>query len=302
MEASPLVTAVVTTCKRKTEIVERALKSVAGQTYKNLEIILVNDFPEDKALSKELEALCGSFERKVIYAPVKRNSGSNAARNLGAALSNGVFIAFLDDDDEWLPEKIELQAEKMSDESVGIVYSNIWIDSEKTHTKSLRFNMESPEGDLYSSLFHDNIIGSTSFPLIRKRAFDEVGGFDETVPALQDMELWLRITRKYKAVYINKPLGVYYFTAGDRISAHPERRISGYEKIYEQHREFLLNHKSERAAFDLQGVTLYVNNRSFRHALKLWAEAVKLKPLSLKNNIYCAVKIVVRFFIKPKIV
>ena len=169
MKEKPIVTAVLTTYKRPVEIVGRALKSVVEQTYEELEIILVNDFPEDEKLSKELIGLCRGFERNVVYLPMKKNSGANAARNYGAGVSKGAFIAFLDDDDEWSPEKIELQMQKMTDDNIGIVYCNTWINSEKSHSIKPRFKNAKPEGNIYPVLFGKNVVGSTSFPLIRKR-------------------------------------------------------------------------------------------------------------------------------------
>ncbi len=302
MKEKPIVTAVLTTYKRPVEIVGRALKSVVEQTYEELEIILVNDFPEDEKLSKELIGLCRGFERNVVYLPMKKNSGANAARNYGAGVSKGAFIAFLDDDDEWSPEKIELQMQKMTDDNIGIVYCNTWINSEKSHSIKPRFKNAKPEGNIYPVLFGKNVVGSTSFPLIRKKAFDEVGGFNETMPALQDMELWLRIAQSYTVKYIHKPLGTYYFYIGDRISSHSDRRIAGYNKIYDEHKEYLEHHKKAKAGFDILGVTLYINAGDRKYAWKLLMEAIKLAPGNIKVNLFTLIKWIIRWFVPAKIV
>ena len=302
MKEKPIVTAVLTTYKRPVEIVGRALKSVVEQTYEELEIILVNDFPEDEKLSKELIGLCRGFERNVVYLPMKKNSGANAGRNYGAGVSKGAFIAFLDDDDEWSPEKIELQMQKMTDDNIGIVYCNTWINSEKSHSIKPRFKNAKPEGNIYPVLFGKNVVGSTSFPLIRKKAFDEVGGFNETMPALQDMELWLRIAQSYTVKYIHKPLGTYYFYIGDRISSHSDRRIAGYNKIYDEHKEYLEHHKKAKAGFDILGVTLYINAGDRKYAWKLLMEAIKLAPGNIKVNLFTLIKWIIRWFVPAKIV
>ena len=261
MKEKPIVTAVLTTYKRPVEIVGRALKSVVEQTYEELEIILVNDFPEDEKLSKELIGLCRGFERNVVYLPMKKNSGANAARNYGAGVSKGAFIAFLP-----------------------------------------RFKNAKPEGNIYPVLFGKNVVGSTSFPLIRKKAFDEVGGFNETMPALQDMELWLRIAQSYTVKYIHKPLGTYYFYIGDRISSHSDRRIAGYNKIYDEHKEYLEHHKKAKAGFDILGVTLYINAGDRKYAWKLLMEAIKLAPGNIKVNLFTLIKWIIRWFVPAKIV
>ena len=302
MKEKPIVTAVLTTYKRPVEIVGRALKSVVEQTYEELEIILVNDFPEDEKLSKELIGLCRGFERNVVYLPMKKNSGANAARNYGAGVSKGAFIAFFFFFYEWSPEKIELQMQKMTDDNIGIVYCNTWINSEKSHSIKPRFKNAKPEGNIYPVLFGKNVVGSTSFPLIRKKAFDEVGGFNETMPALQDMELWLRIAQSYTVKYIHKPLGTYYFYIGDRISSHSDRRIAGYNKIYDEHKEYLEHHKKAKAGFDILGVTLYINAGDRKYAWKLLMEAIKLAPGNIKVNLFTLIKWIIRWFVPAKIV
>lgn len=302
MENIPVVSAIITTYKREPQIVGRALRSVVAQTYPNMEIILVNDCPEDGELSDNLMKLCKSFDREVKYLLMKHNSGANAARNYGAKVAQGKYIAFLDDDDTWIENKISLQVKEMKDSSVGIVYGNTWIDSEKFRTVKLHYSEKRPDGNLYSRLFKSNVIGSTSFPMIRKKSFDEVNGFNESVPALQDMELWLRIAKNYKVKYIHEPLGTYYFYVGDRISAHPEKRIMGYEIIQKNHSDFLAAHHKVKADYDRMGITIYVNGRRFKKAMSLWWEAVRFDPTNIKENAYLLLKMIIRFFLPAKIV
>ena len=300
MEERPLVTAIVTTCRRPISVVRRALVSVAEQTWKNTESFLVNDAPEDRTLAGELEKLCAEFEN-VTYLEMPRNSGANAARNFGAKQAKGEFLAFLDDDDQWAPNKLALQLTAITPEA-ALVYGNTRILMEQTGKTRLRFPNPMPEGNLYPELFRRNLIGSTSFPLIRRSVFQAVGGFDESVPALQDLELWLRIAREHPVRYVPEVLGTYHFHRGDRISAHPENRIAGFEKIFAQHREFLDAHKTAKADFAILGVTLYVNARDFRAAWRLWYQAVRLRPKALRVNGYTFIKIILRFFIPAGIV
>ena len=300
MEELPLVTAIVTTCARPVSVVRRALVSVAEQTWKNLEIFLVNDAPEDRTLAGGLEKLCAEF-KNITYLEMPRNSGANAARNFGAQRSRGEFLAFLDDDDAWAPKKLALQLTAITPEA-AIVYGNTQILMEETGKTRLRFQNPMPEGNLYPELFRRNLIGSTSFPLIRRSVFDAVGGFDESVPALQDLELWLRIAKNHPVRYVPEVLGTYHFHRGDRISAHAERRIAGYEKILALHREFLDAHKTAKADFFILGVTLHINARQFRQAWRLWYQAVRLRPGAVRVNAYTFVKIIIRLFLPAGIV
>lgn len=302
MSEKPLVTAVVTTYNRSVDIVNRALTSIVKQTYSNLEIILVNDSPENRELAGQLAQLCASYVRPVQYLAMPQNAGANPARNYGASRAKGQFIAFLDDDDEWFACKVEKQIQAFDHEKVGIVYCNTMIHSEKTHDVTMHYQKEMPEGNVFAQLFGSNIIGSTSFPMIRKKAFDEVGGFNEKMPALQDMELWLRIAQRYDAKYIAEPLGAYYFYAGERISSHPERRTNGYEQIYRQHEAYLEKNPKVLAAFDILGVTIYINARDFKTAWFHLSRAIKLAPGSIKRNGYTFIKFCIRIFIKANIV
>ena len=298
----PLITAVITTCRRSPEMVARALNSVVAQSYDNLEIILVNDFPEDKRLAAQLANTCKSFFRPVCYLEMNRNSGANAARNRGAGQASGEFLCFLDDDDEWFPNKLSEQLRLFDSADVAVVYCNTIINIEKKTKEHVHFTKPMPEGIIYDRLFEKNIIGSTSFPMIRKSAFDESGGFDEGMPAMQDLELWLRLTRKYEARYATQPLGKYYFYAGDRISSHADRRIAAYEMICEKHSGYLKTNKKAKASFNILGVTVYLNGRKFKKAISLWLEACRLFPLEIKRNAYTACKILIRFFVSPRIV
>ena len=107
LEDKPLVSVVITTYKRSPEIVGRALKSVVRQTYSNLEIFVVNDYPDDaemaEALGKTIKRIAG--KRNAHYIVVEHNGGACKARNLALTQAQGKYIACLDDDDEWLPQK-----------------------------------------------------------------------------------------------------------------------------------------------------------------------------------------------------
>lgn len=103
-----LVTAVITTYKRGVNIVERALKSIVNQTYSNLEIIVVNDYPDDSELVEKIHNTIEKYrdQRPIEYIVVERNGGACKARNIAVNRAKGDYIAFLDDDDEWLPQKL----------------------------------------------------------------------------------------------------------------------------------------------------------------------------------------------------
>ena len=302
MSENPLVSAIVTTYKRPVEIVERALQSIVAQEYKNLEIILVNDAPEDNLLAGKLKKMTNELSRKVKYIEMEHNSGACVARNRGIKESLGEFVAFLDDDDEWKSQKIKKQVDSFTDTEIGLSYCNFWINEEGKKELRIHTDKKLPEGTIFNKLFEKNYVGSSSFPMIRKSALINVGLFNSNMPALQDWELWLRIAQKCKVVYIDEPLGIYYFYKGDRISAHPDRRIKGFEIIYSQYKDYLENNRKTQACYLAEGVTFYINGKNFKKALNLYKNMMYADGTNINRNIRLLVKIVIRFFSPAKIV
>ena len=114
-----LVSAVITACNRNIDILERAVKSVANQTYPHIEIIVVDDSSSKAPGRKEIEQyLTSKYDLRYIRHP--KTLGACAARNTGLSVSKGSYIAYLDDDDEWLPTKIERQLTGFTDKSIAL--------------------------------------------------------------------------------------------------------------------------------------------------------------------------------------
>lgn len=244
----PLVSAIITTYKRPSFLIERALKSVLEQTYENMEIILVDDNDKDDAYMKANMEMAQGYPQ-IKYYRHKVNQGACAARNTGLKHASGEYVAFLDDDDEWLPEKTEKQISVFTSKEIGIVYCRGYVITESgTGTETSRYLSNIPF--LISPTFHDlllqDVIGSTSQPMIRKKCLDECGGFLVSLPARQDYELWLRISRNYKVVGINEPLFKYHVYEGEQITKSPLKAAVGNEIIYNQYKEDFKSYKEAR--------------------------------------------------------
>lgn len=297
------VTAVITTYKRPAQMLERALKSAINQTYQDMDIIVVNDYPEDLCLVDEIGRMIDSHrdERKIQYIVVSKNGGACRARNMAVAAIDSKYIAFLDDDDEWLPEKIEKQisvAERHPE--AAIVYCNAYMQVDGQSNRSLRFDEEQPSGDIFYDVIAKNIIGSCTFPLIRADALRAVEGFREDMPALQDWELYLRILKHGSAVYIHEPLAVYYFYDGERISTNSTKRIDAYEKIHEEFDGDIGTNKKSASAFYLMGTYFYSLNLEKRKAFSYYVRGVKNDPANVKRNVKDFFRMAGRGIVKTK--
>lgn len=301
--SEPLVTAVITTYKRKPEVVKRALNSIIEQTYNNIEIFVINDCPADKKLVKELRKMIveSSRNRRVNYIVVENNGGACKARNIAIEKATGKYFACLDDDDEWLPEKIELQVQALEKQNgAAIAYCNAILRYVNQGKDVTRFVEKQKEGDIYFEQIEKNNIGSCSFPMFRTDVLKEVGGFDINMPALQDWELYLRVLKKYKAVYVHKPVAIYYFYDGERISANSQNRVVAFENIHQKIIKDLENNTKSASSFYMMGTYFYSLNDDMKKAKEYYILGVKSNPYKLKRNIKVFLKMIGRRFIKTK--
>ena len=194
----PRVSAIIPTYNRKA-FVREAVASVLDQTYGDYELIVVDDGSEDGT-----EEALQHYDEKLQFV-YQANQGVSVARNHGLALAQGEFIAFLDSDDLWLPEKLGVQVSCM-DEHPGeqICYTDeIWIrrgvrvNPRKKHAKY--------SGEIYPQCLPLCII-SPSSALMRRGLFEEVGGFDPDFPVCEDYDLWLRVAARFPVFFIPQRL------------------------------------------------------------------------------------------------
>lgn len=199
-----LVSVVIPTHNRS-NLVLNSINSVLNQTYTNIEIIVIDDASTD-----DTEINIKSLENEAIkYLKVEKSRGGNYARNLGIEKANGNYIAFLDDDDEWLPEKVEDQLNLfINDNEIGLVYTGANVIYSNKGYQYIRHPKH--KGDLSKEILIKNYIGTTSSVMLKKSVIDSVGGFDNDMPALQDYDLWIRVAQYTKIDYIDKPLIKYY--------------------------------------------------------------------------------------------
>lgn len=186
-----------------------AIKSVENQTYKPSRIIVINDGSTD-----DTDEILRSYKSSVELLYIKQeNSGLSSARNAGIKLSTAEYIAFLDADDAWNPEKLESQLDvfkKSGLKNLGVVYCNYSImDSNGENIRdAYRFEIDPKiRGDIFLKILESNKVSSSgSGVLVKKEIFDKVGNFDTNLSALEDWDMWLRISKEFSFDYTQKTL------------------------------------------------------------------------------------------------
>lgn len=229
----------------------RAILSVLFQTYSDFELIVVHDVSKD-GTEEALKKFCDS---RVVYIKNETKVGVSAARNMGIQLAKGEYIAFLDDDDEWLPTKLSKQISLLSKlpKSVAVVYTGYNVLSE--NGKAIGGASQTCEGHIVDELRKRNCIGATSTAMVRKEAFDNVGGFDEELAYNEDWDMWLRVARHYEFRYVSQQL-VNYYVSATSLSRNVPQKIRGIELFFSKNKQDFSTGKAKSVYYFLMGDAL----------------------------------------------
>ena len=206
----PQVSVIIPTYNRA-HILMRAVDSVLAQTFQQIEILVIDDGSTDNT-PEMLNAYGGRI--RVLS---QENGGVSLARNVGIQAASGQFIAFLDSDDAWMPDKLERQVAALTAQpQLPLCHTEeIWIrngvrvNPKKKHRKR--------GGYIFPYCLPLCVI-SPSSSILRRELLDEVGLFDEHLPACEDYDLWLRITHTHEVVFLEEPLLVKYGGHDDQLS------------------------------------------------------------------------------------
>jgi glycosyltransferase involved in cell wall biosynthesis len=209
-----------------------AVQSVLAQTYRKFELIIVDDGSTDNIAAGCREHLKDGRVR-IVH---RENGGLSAARMTGVQNATGEFIAFLDDDDRWTPEKLAKQLEffaQCPDAKAGMVFTGVRLIDAAGHLIGAR--VKSASGDMYRRLvLEGNLITAPSAVMLRHSVIKEVGNFDPAMKSLEDLDLWLRVARRYH-IYSMSELLTDYRLHGNTITAKSFAREEAFEqKLYEK--------------------------------------------------------------------
>jgi len=242
----PKVSVIIPTFNRA-HILGEAIDSVLSQKYKNLELMVVDDGSTD-----ETKGVVSSYIPRLTYI-YQEHHGVSAARNRGITHAQADYLAFLDSDDLWLPNKLYLQMELMQNNPKALICytEEIWI------RRGVRVNPMKKHKKFSGMIFEHCLPLCTISPssaLITRSLLEEVGGFDEGLEVCEDYDLWLRISARYPIYLIDTPLiikrGGHQDQLSKKMNGQDHFRIKALVKLLES--DCLSAHQRDRAWKELK--------------------------------------------------
>lgn len=275
----PLISVIIPTYNRK-ELLERAVRSVLSQTYRNIELIVVDDASTDST-KEMIEAI---QDERVRYIRHESNLGAAAARNTGIRDAQGDYIAFQDSDDDWMPKKIEKQMGIFLDSSpeTGVVYCGFFRQRNGKKTRIPSKKITQKEGDIFQSLLLGYYLVGTPSVIIKKEVFERVGMFNEDYPALEEWDLWLRISQDYRFQFINEELLVSYQTP-ESLSVNRHLFLNGYLQLLKDHGKELNNNPKALSNLYIEIANQYCHIRKSGEGRRYFVYALKKNVWDIRS-------------------
>ena len=232
-----LVSVIIPVYNRE-KTIYRAVDSVLKQSYKNVEVIIVDDCSTDNTL----EVIQRFEDDRIKVYQNSKNRGACYSRNKGVRYSQGDYIAFQDSDDEWEIDKLKICLESIEKGKYDLVFSSYVLNNSRI-IPEYDFNKV---GDKVTALIENNCI-STQTIFAKKDVFLKEP-FDNNLPRYQDMEVMIRIAKKYKIYFIDTPL-VRVYLQEDSITKNKQNGVIALKIIFDKHKEDILKNKNTAAKF-----------------------------------------------------
>jgi len=267
--SEPKVSVVIPTYNRG-HLLRASVGSVLSQSFGDFEVIIVDDGSSDNTadIVKSID------DPRVRYISLDENRGAPFARNVGIDAARGEFVAFQDSDNEWKSKKLEKQMHAFANATgdVGVVYTGTWRFG-KGHPYYLPHKtVGCKQGDVHKELLNGNFVDLPT-SVVRKRCFNKSGVFDERLGRLQEWDLFIRISRYYRFVYLDEPLSLSY-VQHDSISLDDDAFVQAMDLTLEKHYAVFSQNKAILARhLGCTGELLMSNDRvneARRYFLRAW--------------------------------
>ena len=247
----PLVSIIIN-CFNGEKYLSQAVESVLEQTYKNWEIILW----DNRSTDKSSEIYKNYKDKRLKYFYADKHTSLYEARNLAIEKSSGDFISFLDTDDLWDKQKLELQMHYFNNPNVGVVFSNLWVIKKNKDRRKIYTKKKLPSGKIFHQLIKNYNVGIVT-TVIRKKYFLELENkFDVRFSIIGDFDLILRLSKLCHFESIQMPLAFYRLHGKNLSTIRKEKEIEEYEI-------WLKENKCNLNSSDLNIIQRYVNYRKF---------------------------------------
>ena len=284
-----MVSVIIPTYKHR-DFILTTLSSVFAQTFSDYEVIVVNDgSPDDTA-----EVLRPLAEAGRIRHIKQENQGQSAARNQGLAVARGEFIAYLDDDDVWPPDKLAWQVARLKAEPEAVLLygpmKTLGVEADQTYP-----GPDAPSGQVYDAFLKMNYIVSPGQTLIRRAALQIIGGFDESLWGADDWDLYIRLASKGKFVFADK-LALFYRRHDGNASKNTRRLYLNSCRLQYKHlgvipkpsdivpwlgcRRFIIKYISN--LYLCQAHQLMLEGKK-KEARRQWLELIRMNPATLRR-------------------
>ena len=264
-------------------LILRAVHSVLNQTYSDLECIVVDDCSTDNT-KQVIESI---DDERLVYLRHNVNNHASAARNTGIKQAKGQLIAFLDSDDEWLPEKLAKQVQLIQSlpEKVGMVYC--WMDYYDENFKVIKEHHPTLKGRVFSYLFDKQALGACSTLLVRSEVVRAVEGFDESLPRGNDGDFIRRVCLEYEVDFIPEMLVKYHVGhSGKRISDGDQQGIKnaihGQLTKLEKFKDYISVYPKQFSSVYRIISRHYSQIGEVGNSFSFLLKSIRLRPFSLK--------------------
>ncbi len=267
----------------RSALLKRAIKSVLNQTFQDFELIVVDDGSTD-----DTKKIVDSFSnQKITYIYQQNSGGASRPKNTGIKTAKGDYIAILDSDDEWLPDKLKKQIQYFAESKnpkLGVVGCDIVIieGSKKTNYKIPKYK------NIFKRILITDDMGTGSAMMYKKEVFDKVGLFDENLKSGQDREMRLRLSQVYDFGFVNELL-VNYYIGHNNISStglNIEKREKDWQYLFEKYKTYYEADKklySDKLRYE--GTRYMILGLKNKAQKSFWQSIIK-NPVNLKSYLY----------------
>jgi glycosyltransferase involved in cell wall biosynthesis len=273
----PLVSIIIPTHNRA-HTIERALRSVTAQTLQDFEIIIVDDASADNTA----DVIQNFSDPRIQYLQHQTNLFAGAARNTGMAAATGKYIAFLDSDDAWLPEKLEQQIALLEgvDKDCGCSYTGAVINVEGGLNKHTIYKPTWHGDALKDYLLEKFPIWTPTF-VFRAELLEQVGPFDTSLVRAEDVDFYIRMLKRYRLSCVSEPMAELYLDAGKELAELAETcdriLLAKHHDLIKQQGTF--SSRYIYAAYEFRIGERYLNEGRIFQGLKNISKAILQNPL-----------------------